>query len=80
MPGVGNAGAEEGRLEETRVVVPHDLRRRDGGQVGRPLMRAAGAERLAEAEEDEGPARRAARMPTKSMAAWPRSPRDPPAR
>jgi hypothetical protein len=54
MPGVGNAGAEEGRLEEARVVVPHDLGRRDGGEVGGPLMLAPRAERLAEAEEDEG--------------------------
>jgi hypothetical protein len=53
MAGVGDAGAEERRLEEARVVVPHDLGHGDSGQVGRPLMLAARAEGLAEAEEDE---------------------------
>src|SRR5918997_1881705 len=53
VPRVGNPGPEEGRLEEPRVVVPHDLGRRDGRQVRGALVLAARAERLAEAEEDE---------------------------
>jgi hypothetical protein len=32
------------------MVVPHDLGRRDGGEIGGPLVLAAGAEGLAEAE------------------------------
>ena len=53
MPRVGNAGAEERRLEEARVVVPHDLGGRDRREVRGALMLAASAERLAEAEQDE---------------------------
>jgi hypothetical protein len=53
MPRVRNVGHDEGRLEQSRVVPAHDLRGGDGGQVCRPLVLAPGAERLAQAEQDQ---------------------------
>jgi hypothetical protein len=55
MARIGNPGAEEGRLEETRVVLAHDLGGGYSDKVGRPLMLAPDAERLAEAEQNERP-------------------------
>src|SRR5918992_1179454 len=46
---------EEGRLEQARVVAPHHLGGRDGGQIGRALVLAARAERLPEREKHDRP-------------------------
>jgi hypothetical protein len=50
MARVRHATLEERRLEQPGVLAEHDLRARDGGEISRPLMFAARAERLSEAD------------------------------
>jgi hypothetical protein len=56
MARVRHATLEEGRLEQPRVLTAHDLSTRDSGEISRPLMLAASAERLSEAEQNQHPA------------------------
>jgi hypothetical protein len=55
MARVRHATLEEGRLEQPRVLTAHDLSTRDSGEISRPLMLAASAERLSEAEQNQHP-------------------------
>jgi hypothetical protein len=53
MARIRHAARQQWRLEQARVVVAHDLGGGHRGQVRGPLVLAARAERLAEAEQDE---------------------------
>jgi hypothetical protein len=55
MARVRHATLEEGRLEQPRVLTANDLSTRDSGEISRPLMLAASAERLSEAEQNQHP-------------------------
>jgi hypothetical protein len=51
MARVGQPAREQRRLEQSPVVGAHHLRRRDRRQIGRSLMAALGAQRLAERKQ-----------------------------
>jgi hypothetical protein len=51
MVRVGQPVLEHGRLEQTRVVAAHHLRRRNRRQVRRTLMLATRAQRLPKTEQ-----------------------------